>query len=71
MRSNFFKKVATLVVAALSAVLLGIPVFAVTNPATGDGTKLILPIMGGLLAVSVILIIVYLVLSAKNKKKNR
>ncbi|MEM1483908.1 hypothetical protein V6615_03400 [Oscillospiraceae bacterium PP1C4] len=68
MIGNFSKRAVAFLTVTVSALWLGVPAFAL-NPATGDETtQLLLPIMGGLLAVSVILVIVYAVLSAKKKK---
>lgn len=56
------------VIGLVLAACTGLPVFAL-NPATGDSSGTMIVIMGGLLAVSLILIIIYAVLSAKKKKK--
>lgn len=61
------KRIASVFAALCCAACLATPSFALI-PNTGDGSRMLLPIMGGLLVVSVILIIIYVVLSAKKKK---
>ena len=63
----FSKKAAAVVTTALAAAFLGLPVYAIPN--TGDGSSTLMPVMAGLLGLSLILIIVYAVLSAKKKKR--
>ena len=55
-------------VAVLSAVCACVPAFAASLPATGDGSGMLVPVMGGLLGLSVILIIIFLVVSSKKKR---
>lgn len=63
-----FRRWAAGLIGFIMAACMGLPVFAL-NPATGDSSGTMIVIMGGLLAVSLVLIIVYAVLSAKKKKK--
>ena len=67
MFNRISKRSASMLAALFCAVCLATPSFALI-PNTGDGSGMLLPIMGGLLVVSVILIIIYVVLSAKKKK---
>lgn len=61
------KKLAVMLLVSASAVcLLSQPVFA-QIPETGDGAGALIPIMGGLLGISAVLVIVYFVLSKKRK----
>lgn len=55
-------------VMALVFVGLSVPAFAAI-PSTGDSSTLLFPVMGILLGVSLVLIIVFVILSAKKKKK--
>ncbi len=67
MLGRFSKLAGMLPVMAIAAPWLGVPAFALV-PVTGDEmTQMLLPIMGGLLALSVILVVVYIVLSKKKK----
>ncbi len=65
---RFFKRLAAVSAALMLAVCMGVPIFAF-NPATGDSSGTMIVIMGGLLAVSLVLIIIFAILSAKKKKK--
>ncbi len=66
---KFVKRAISMLLAALTAVALGLPVFAL--PPTGDGSSTMIPVMVGLLGLSVVLIIVYVILSGKKKKGRR
>lgn len=69
MRDRLFKYWVSGVTVAATALMAGMPAMAGWNPATGDElTEFLLPVMGGLLALSVVLVIIYAVLSAKKKK---
>lgn len=63
-----FKYWTALTIGFILTVCMGAPVYAL-NPATGDSSGTMIVIMGGLLAVSLVLIIVFAVLSAKKRKK--
>lgn len=67
MLGKLLKKAAVLPAMVATVWMMGIPVLAAI-PNTGDESGALLPIMGGLLAVSVVLVIVYAVMSAKKRK---
>lgn len=73
MRWNRFKKLLGLLAVASVMALADVATFAQVSlsaqeiPVTGDAAKFLLPAMGVLLAVSAVLLIVYLVLSKKKK----
>ena len=66
---KFGKRAVSLLVTVSCALALGLPVFAL--PPTGDGSSTMLPLMAGLLGLSLLLIVVYVVLSGKKKKGRR
>ena len=66
MFGNFCRRAFALTLAAAAVALAGVPAFAL--PPTGDSSSTVIPIVVGLLALSVVLILVYVILSAKKKK---
>lgn len=67
MFGRLFKQFFAVSAALMLTVCMELPVFAL-NPATGDSSGTMIVIMGGLLAVSLVLIIIFAVLSKKKKK---
>lgn len=69
MIGRFKEKLVAAVMVSVALLCMGLPVSAEGLPATGDGSGMMLPVVIGLLAVSAVLIVVFLVLSAKNKRR--
>lgn len=67
MHRNWRKRILGMLTAVTAAGSVQVSVLAKEIPLTGDGAGILLPAMGGLLGVSAILLIVYLVLSKKKK----
>lgn len=73
MRWDWCKKISGLLAAGSAAVLARVPAMAQASvsppeiPMTGDASKMLIPAMIVLLAVSAVLLTVYLVLSKKKK----
>lgn len=67
MHGNWCKRILGMLTAVTAAGSAQVSVFAKEIPLTGDASGILLPAMGGLLGVSAILLIVYLVLSKKKK----
>ena len=66
MKMKTRKGLVMMLASALCAILLTTPAFAAI-PETGDGAGSLIPVMVGLLGVSLVLVIVYFVLSKKKK----
>ena len=69
MFNRISKRIASTLAALCCAVCLATPSFALI-PNTGDGSGMLLPIMGGLLVVSVILIMIYVGTVRKEEKSS-
>ena len=69
MLNHFSRQLMALFFTAATAIGLGTPAHATGNPPTGDGSSIMMPLMIGLLALSAVLIVVYLVLSARKRKR--
>lgn len=65
MKQNGFSK--CLMWASFSMLFCGAAFEEKVIPATGDASKLVLPIVGGLMAISAIGLIVYFILNKKGK----
>lgn len=65
MRNLWPKQFIMLLTVTVMTAMAGIPAFAKSVPQTGDGALTMLPIMGGLLGISVIAVIIVVVLKKR------